>query len=373
MIDLRELSSEQFTEPEVLQKLYQLFVAKKAGFRKHINDLNPDLLQHILSLPGKTLADKLFMCTHGPAPKCSICDQPAMAKLHRWTEYCSKPCSAVGGGRKQVVEVKVRDKRNEDRKREREERGIPTLEILENLISSSTTSSFMCTIKHNYPKLWRLISPNELTPSEALYKFMYPDLVPACKTCGGPTTLRTVKKGYRPFCSSKCVNTHPEIKKKREETTFSNYGVRFPMQNIVSQSKQHASAYTVKSAVINGKNITYQGDELNVIKWLIENARLSIDDISSPTDPIIWYDETGKVHYHFCDLLVLGTFYIEVKSPWTLKNGLEINVSKLHWAIKQNLKYGFAVWRRDKKDVVFLESKEEILDFISCPSCHRFP
>lgn len=85
-----------------------------------------------------------------------------------------------------------------------------------------------------------------------------------CRTCGKPTTFVSINNGYRPFCCSKCVNSNSEvqdkikatmlekygvenvsqsdiIKRKKEQTSLKNYGVKYPAQTKEIQNKMKAT------------------------------------------------------------------------------------------------------------------------------------
>ena len=72
----------------------------------------------------------------------------------------------------------------------------------------------------------------DLPWTEKLYRY-YNHLsdAPRCPICGKPVKFINFFAGYRQFCSNKCLGKSEDIQRKREETTRSHYGVKYPMQS----------------------------------------------------------------------------------------------------------------------------------------------
>lgn len=72
----------------------------------------------------------------------------------------------------------------------------------------------------------------DLSWTEKLYRY-YNHLsdTPRCPICGKPVKFINFFAGYRQFCSNKCLGKSEDIQRKREETTRSHYGVKYPMQS----------------------------------------------------------------------------------------------------------------------------------------------
>lgn len=90
-------------------------------------------------------------------------------------------------------------------------------------------------ISSHYPEFHKyLISnyPKELSFQERLYWY-YNDLKehPKCSMCGQPTTFINFKKGYRVYCSYKCMQNAPETNEKKRSTSLEHYGVEHPMKS----------------------------------------------------------------------------------------------------------------------------------------------
>lgn len=39
-----------------------------------------------------------------------------------------------------------------------------------------------------------------------------------CKMCGKPTRFNSITRGYSTYCSNKCINSAPEVKKKMADS-----------------------------------------------------------------------------------------------------------------------------------------------------------
>ena len=61
--------------------------------------------------------------------------------------------------------------------------------------------------------------------------------VPKCKYCNSETKFVNITKGYRIYCSTKCLSNDVCIKNKRKETCIVKYGSNNPMENIEIANK----------------------------------------------------------------------------------------------------------------------------------------
>ena len=76
--------------------------------------------------------------------------------------------------------------------------------------------------------------------SQILSHYFDPHIITTCRTCGGAVPYRSFKKGYAPYCSTKCANSNDDKKLKTENTNISRYGVKnvFMSETVKEQSKK---------------------------------------------------------------------------------------------------------------------------------------
>lgn len=53
-----------------------------------------------------------------------------------------------------------------------------------------------------------------------------------CKICGKPTKYNTISTGYSTYCSNKCINADPEVRKKITLSTKVTLLEKFGVENI---------------------------------------------------------------------------------------------------------------------------------------------
>ena len=99
-------------------------------------------------------------------------------------------------------------------------------------------------MKKHYPEFWKYLTdtyPNDITWTEKLYWF-YNGLTehPKCKCCGKPTVFINLKKGYREYCSYKCLNSDPDKKEQTKNTCIQRYGGIAPAcgENVKKKMKE---------------------------------------------------------------------------------------------------------------------------------------
>ena len=103
---------------------------------------------------------------------------------------------------------------------------------LENLNASTCTA---CSMEIHYPDFYKYIREKYgkvCLWTEKLYWY-YHNLTeyPVCPICGKPVKFIGLKKGYRDYCSVKCMGGSKEIKEKKKNTTLKHYGVENPMKS----------------------------------------------------------------------------------------------------------------------------------------------
>jgi hypothetical protein len=110
------------------------------------------------------------------------------------------------------------------------------LEILDKIQNKSNLW-----ISQNYPQVFSFIDNLKIGLSWKEKLFIYQnniDNIPNCY-CGSELSFISFKKGYREFCSKKCVANSQNIFDKKKKTCLSKYGVDNPMKNIDIQNKQN--------------------------------------------------------------------------------------------------------------------------------------
>lgn len=131
-----------------------------------------------------------------------------------------------------------------------------------NIPDITTLKGIQFTEKHfkfHYPEFLEFLNDKykdtQLTFQEKLYWY-FNNITekPKCKYCGGETKFENTLKGYREYCSYKCLNSDPEKIKKVENTCLEKFGVKAPAQNrlIVHKMEQtNLRRYNSKNAMQN--------------------------------------------------------------------------------------------------------------------------
>lgn len=91
-------------------------------------------------------------------------------------------------------------------------------------------------IKIHYPEFYDYLKERykgkQLTFAEMIYLFYHNmDNPPVCRICGGKTKFIGYTKGYREFCSYKCMNSCKDIQERKKATSLKNFGTTNPMQS----------------------------------------------------------------------------------------------------------------------------------------------
>jgi hypothetical protein len=89
-------------------------------------------------------------------------------------------------------------------------------------------------IKTQFPEFHLSVSTEYIGNSfgEKLYRWIHE--LPnggVCKICNSPTKFKNISDGFNPYCSLKCSNGDPNVKKLKEETYLKKYGVKNPSQS----------------------------------------------------------------------------------------------------------------------------------------------
>jgi len=135
------------------------------------------------------------------------------------------------------------------------------------------TNSQMKCVLHHHSDLIKRICPNTKM-SEALYKIVYNiNYIIKCKYCDNKVTFNTYLKGYRIYCSQKCINSDPDIKNQKIQTNLKNRGVEYSSQSkdVIEKGKQtclkkHGVEYTFQS-----KSFKIKTKQTNLKKYNTEH------------------------------------------------------------------------------------------------------
>lgn len=111
-------------------------------------------------------------------------------------------------------------------------------------------------IKIHYPEFYDYLKEHykgkQLTFAEMIYLFYHHlEDRPVCRICGGRTEFLGYKRGYREFCSYKCMNSCKDIQERKKQTSLKNYGTTNPMHSDEVKKKLENTCmerYGVKNA-----------------------------------------------------------------------------------------------------------------------------
>lgn len=146
-----------------------------------------------------------------------------------------------------------------------------------NIPDITTLKGIQFTEKHfkfHYPEFLEFLNKKykdaQLTFQEKLYWY-FNNIVekPKCKYCGGETKFENALKGYREYCSYKCLNSDPDKKKKVEKTCLEKFGTKAPAQNrsvVYKMEQTNLRRYGVKNAMQN-KNIAEKSHKIYIDKY----------------------------------------------------------------------------------------------------------
>jgi len=145
-----------------------------------------------------------------------------------------------------------------------------------------------------------------------------------------------------------------EIKLKKENTCFENYGVNFPAQDTTifeKQQKYRWKNYTMPS----GKTVKIQGYENLALDILLKTYGEDDLIVERKSIPKIKYGTDLKHHYIADIFIPKENRFIEVKSSYTFKKYLVINLLKEQAAIDAGYVFDFMILT-DDGDIVEKES-----------------
>lgn len=142
-----------------------------------------------------------------------------------------------------------------------------------------------------------------------------------------------------------------EVKTKKKETCFKNYGVEYPAQNKKIYDKMIKSGYSVKTHKKTG--LYYQGSyEKDFLNYCYDN---NIDVIRGER---IKYKFNDKIKYYFPDFfLIEGNLIIEIKSDYYFNKNKEQNIAKQNECLNKGFNFMFIINKDYNKFENFISSK----------------
>lgn len=124
------------------------------------------------------------------------------------------------------------------------------------------------------------------------------------------------------------------------------YGVENVMQIPTVFYKQQQSGKKIKTMVIDGKQINYQGYEDRGVKFLL-GLGYCIDDIQigKGNVPVIRFIFNGKLKTYYPDIFIpKDNLIVEVKSTYTMQKEYDLNIAKKEATEQQGYKVDFLIF-----------------------------
>ena len=177
-------------------------------------------------------------------------------------------------------------------------------------------------MKIHYPEFYDYLKEHyagkQLTFAEMIYLFYHHlEDKPTCSVCGGRTKFIGYTKGYREFCSYKCMNSCNDIQERKKQTSLKNYGTPIPMHSEEVKKKIEDTCierYGVKNA-FQSKELMNKSKQTCFEKYGTEYANQS-DEVKQK----IWEKKCNIAHDKFDDIIEIkqgdncGSIYI-MKCP----------------------------------------------------------
>ncbi len=132
--------------------------------------------------------------------------------------------------------------------------------------------------------------------SEELY-LIFNDTTPYKCYCGNNTAFLTFKKGYREYCSTKCLNNSKKVKDNKKNTLMTNYGVDSPLK---SKELKEKALKTSFSRYGNGNNYD---KIINTKKELYGDENYNNREKAKSTCLALYGEENYSLTKEFSDLL----------------------------------------------------------------------
>lgn len=142
-----------------------------------------------------------------------------------------------------------------------------------------------------------------------------------------------------------------EIRKRLEDTCMKRYGGTNVMHSAEIVDRVMTNAMKLKEAVLpSGKTVKVQGYEPLAIKWLLDNGYdendlvLENKSIESAIGRITYQNAKGSTSRYYPDIYIpADNLIIEVKSEYTMKQNMSINLKKRDACLKLGLDFRFMV------------------------------
>jgi|UniRef100_A0A6C0JP22 hypothetical protein len=139
-----------------------------------------------------------------------------------------------------------------------------------------------------------------------------------------------------------------EVRDKSKQTCLERYNVENPMQDAELSEKASKKSYKLKEfKFICGNTIQVQGYEPFLLDILVKEGYTFEDILTKRTQvPEIWYEKkNNKKSRYYCDIYIPQTNTIyEVKSTWTYKNNIEVNLLKKQACIDAGFNFEFYIF-----------------------------
>lgn len=113
---------------------------------------------------------------------------------------------------------------------------IPIKKEIEDIIKKYP-DNFCKVISSKFEEFYKTFNDPLIKKSEQIYKWLT-DKRGICLNCGRNTKFESIHKGYREFCSNKCVNESVVIKQKILDSNFKKFGCKNPSQNVEIKNKK---------------------------------------------------------------------------------------------------------------------------------------
>lgn len=160
--------------------------------------------------------------------------------------------------------------------------------------------------------------------------------VPKCY-CGKTLDFISISKGYRSFCSKKCLSNSPEIIKKKESTSLDKYGVTNPMKSDLVKSKFEKSI---------------------IEKYGVSNIS-QLDNIKEKKVKTCLKNYGVKYNSQREEIRNISSKRMKINSDNLLKNQFERNKNYLNFKL-------------EKYNIEVVENKKNSIYIIRCSTGHLF-
>ena len=97
---------------------------------------------------------------------------------------------------------------------------------------------------NSYTGLWAHLRKNNLSTKQYYDTYIKKYGEGICKMCGKPTRFNSIPRGYSTYCSNKCINDDPVVKKKMADSARNTFLEKYGVENIsqldeIKEKKEH--------------------------------------------------------------------------------------------------------------------------------------